>query len=138
MSGKLRFGLVGGGEGAFIGQVHRIAAELDGLADWRAGRFRSDPQRSRRSGVGIYGLPEERCYGSYAEMLATEASLPEPERMQFVIIATPNHVHYPVASAALKAGFHVMCDKPVTFSLAEAIKLRAEVGRVGVDVRTDA
>ena len=129
---KLRFGLVGGGEGAFIGQVHRMAAELDGLARLVCGAFSSDPQRSRRSGPEIYRLPEARCYGSYVEMFDVERALPEDERMQFVIIATPNHVHFPVAVAALDAGFHVMCDKPVTYDLEQALALEQKVAESGL------
>ena len=115
-----RFGMVGGGEGAFIGQVHRLAAEMDGAARLVCGAFASDADRSRRSGREIYGLPETRCYGDYAEMFAAEAARPMDERMQFVVIATPNHVHVPVAEAALDAGFSVICDKPLALSLAEA------------------
>jgi predicted dehydrogenase len=129
---QLRFGLVGGGEGAFIGQVHRMAAELDGLARLVCGAFSSEPEKSRRSGSGIYLLPPARCYGSYAEMFRTEQALPPNERMDFVIVATPNHIHFPVATAALEAGMHVMCDKPVTFSLAEALTLKEKVAQSGL------
>ena len=113
-------GLVGGGEGAFIGAVHRMAAELDGRIALTCGAFSSDAERSRRAGVELYGLPAERSYGSYQEMIETEKRLPVDERMHFVVIATPNHVHYPVAKLALENGFHVMSDKPVTFDLNEA------------------
>ena len=127
---KLRFGMVGGGEGAFIGQVHRMAAELDGLAELVCGAFASDPQRSKRSGTTLYHLPEERCYATYSEMFAAQAALPDHERMHFVVIVTPNHVHVPVAKAALAAGFDVVCDKPVGITVAEAIELR-DLLRVG-------
>ena len=116
--------MVGGGEGSFIGAVHRIAAELDGRISLVCGAFASDPDRSRDSGQRIYGLPQERCYASYNEMFETERSRPEDERMQFVVIATPNHVHFPVAKAALAAGFHVMSDKPMTLNLEEAHELQ--------------
>ena len=125
-------GLVGGGEGAFIGAVHRTAAELDGAITLTCGAFSSDPARSKRSGVDIYGLPASRCYGSYQEMFEAEAALGEDERMHFVCIATPNHVHYPVAKAALEAGFHVMSDKPVTFDLGQARALAALVREKGL------
>lgn len=120
---KLRFGMVGGGEGAFIGQVHRMAAELDGMAELVCGAFSSDAERSRRSGQSIYRLPAQKCYGSYEEMFVKEAAREPDDRMQFVIIVTPNHMHFPVAVAALQAGFHVVCDKPVTLTLSEAKQL---------------
>ena len=120
---KIRMGLVGGGEGSFIGVVHRMAAELDGSISLVCGAFSSEPEKSRRSGKEIYGLPEDRCYDSFDDMIEKEAALPEDQRMHFVCIATPNHVHYPVAEKALKAGFHVMSDKPLAFSTSEAAKL---------------
>ena len=127
INSKLRFGMVGGGEGAFIGQVHRIAAELDGAAQLVCGAFSSQAERSRTSGMTLYRLPAARCYASYAEMFALEAGLPSSERMQFVIIATPNHLHFPVAQAALDAGFHVVCDKPVTLDVAQAEQLQQQL-----------
>jgi predicted dehydrogenase len=129
---KLRFGLVGGGEGAFIGQVHRMAAELDGFAELVCGAFSSDPERSRRSGQEIYRLAPERCYGSYADMFTRERAHSPDVRMDFVIIATPNHLHVPVARRALDAGFHVMCDKPLATDLRDAIELRAKVADTGL------
>ena len=111
--------MVGGGEGAFIGSVHRMAAALDGEIELVCGAFSSDQERSRRSGAALY-LPAERIYADYQSMMQAEAALPVAERMQFVAIVTPNHMHFPVAEAALRAGFHVMSDKPATFSLAEA------------------
>lgn len=119
--------MVGGGAGSFIGAVHRIAAELDGKISLVCGAFASDPERSRESGKSIYGLPAVRCYGSYPEMFEKELDLPKDERMQFVVIATPNHVHFPVAKAAIQAGFHVMSDKPMTFNLEEARTLQTIV-----------
>ena len=126
---KLRMGMIGGGEGSFIGAVHRIAAELDGQIELVGGAFSSDPERSKRSGETLYGLSSDRCYGSFDELLTTEASLAADERMHFIVIATPNHVHYAHAKAALEAGFHVMSDKPMTFSLDEALDLRESVAR---------
>ena len=121
---KLKFGLVGGGHGAFIGQVHRMAAELDGLAELVCGAFSADPVQSRSAGADIYHLPASRAYPSFSAMLQAEQQLPAAQRMDFVVIATPNHLHFPVAEEALRSGFHVMCDKPVTFSLQQALDLQ--------------
>ena len=121
---KLKFGLVGGGHGAFIGQVHRMAAELDGLAELVCGAFSSDPVQSRSAGVDIYHLPAARSYPSFNEMFQIEQQLPAAQRMDFVVVATPNYLHFPIAQQALQSGFHVMCDKPVTFSLHEALELQ--------------
>ena len=122
---KLQMGLVGGGEGAFIGAVHRMAAELDGRIALTCGAFSSDPAKSRRAGVALYGIDRERSYATYDEMMASEAARAGDDRMDFVVIATPNHTHHPIAQAALRAGFHVMSDKPATFDLAEAKELAA-------------
>jgi len=122
---RLRMGLVGGGKGAFIGAVHRIAAELDGRIELVCGAFSSDPSRSKRFGQELYDLPPNRSYGTFNEMVAEELRLPTEERMHFVVIATPNHLHFPVAESSLQAGFHVVSDKPVTFDLGEARTLRA-------------
>lgn len=120
---KVRMGMVGGGEGAFIGGVHRMAAALDGEIELVCGAFSSEPERSRRSGAALH-LPASRVYSDYRTMISTEAGLPEQQRMQFVAIVTPNHMHFPIAEAALRAGFHVMSDKPATFNLDQALKLR--------------
>lgn len=120
---KIRMGMVGGGEGAFIGAVHRIAANIDGQIELVCGAFCSDAERSVQSGKALY-LPESRCYPDYQTMIATEATLGVDERMDFVAIVTPNHLHFPVASLALENGFHVMSDKPATYSLQEALALR--------------
>ena len=117
---KLQMGLVGGGEGAFIGAVHRMAAELDGRIQLTCGAFSSDPAKSRAAGVALYGIDAARSYGTYDEMMEKEAARPEGDRMDFVVVATPNHTHFPIARTALEAGFHVMSDKPATFDLAEA------------------
>ena len=128
MNRKLRFGMIGGGRGAFIGAVHRIAAILDGQAVLVAGAFSSDAARSRASGEDLF-LDPARVYGSYQEMAKAEAAKPAAERLDFVVIVTPNHQHFPPAKLFLESGFNVVCDKPVTFNLAEAIKLRAIVRR---------
>ena len=126
MNRKLRYGMIGGGRGAFIGGVHRIAASMDGQAVLTAGAFSSDAARSKASGEDLF-LDPGRVYGSYGEMARTEAKKPAAERLDFIVIVTPNHQHYPPAKLFLEAGFNVVCDKPVTFSLAEARKLRAVV-----------
>ena len=131
MSRKIRMGMVGGGRDAFIGAVHRMAAALDGHIELVCGAFSSDPERSRASGADFY-LPADRVYGDFREMMAAEAKLPADERMDFVSIVTPNNVHFPVAKAALEAGFHVMSDKPMTFDLAEAKELATLVERTGL------
>lgn len=127
---KLRFGMVGGGRGAFIGAVHRIAAQMDGQAELVAGAFSSDAQRSRDSAADLF-VAAERAYGSYREMAVTEAARPPGERLDFVVIVTPNDQHYPAATLFLEHGFNVVCDKPVTLTLAEAHALRDMVARSG-------
>jgi predicted dehydrogenase len=124
-------GMVGGGEGAFIGAVHRIAAALDGEIELVCGAFSSDAERAARSGAAL-GLQPERVYTDYQGMVSAEAALPADQRMQFVAIVTPNHLHFPVAQAALRAGFHVLSDKPATFNLAQALELRALVQQTGL------
>jgi predicted dehydrogenase len=128
---KIRMGMVGGGEGAFIGAVHRMAAVLDGEIELVCGAFSSDARRSGRSGAALY-LPGDRVYGDYRDMMLAEAALPETERMQFVAIVTPNHLHFPVAEAALRAGFHVLSDKPATLNLQEALALRDILRETGL------
>lgn len=127
---KVRMGMIGGGRGAFIGAVHRIAAAIDQQIELVCGAFSSDPQRSKDSGADLF-LPADRCYGTYEEMMEKESALPEDERMQFVAIVTPNHVHFPAAKAALEAGFHVLCDKPATLDLAEAKELKPIIEKSG-------
>ena len=119
-------GMVGGGEGAFIGAVHRLAANLDGQIQLVSGAFSSDAQRSMDSGRAL-GLPDHRIYPDYGAMFAAEAALPPEQRMEFVAIVTPNHLHYPVASEALRHGFHVLSDKPATLNLHEAKQLRDQL-----------
>ncbi len=116
---RLRYGMIGGGPGAFIGDVHRMAAELDGLAELTAGAFSSDPGRSRAKADEV-GLDPARAYGSFREMAETEAARPADDRLDFVIIVTPNHLHFAVARAFLDAGFHIVCDKPLTTTVEDA------------------
>lgn len=130
MKRRVRMGMVGGGPGAFIGGVHRMAARLDGKIELVCGAFSRDPEKSRGMAKELF-LPEERCYPDFATMFAREAALPEGERMDFVAIVTPNNVHYPAASAALGSGFHVVCDKPMTYTLDEARALLDEVTASG-------
>jgi predicted dehydrogenase len=127
-SGRVRLGMVGGGEGAFIGAVHRLAARMDGHYDLVAGALSSTPEKSKRSGVAL-GLPADRVYDDYATMAESEAR--RPDGIEAVAIVTPNHVHAGPTYAFLKAGVHVICDKPLTLSLAEAKKMRAAVETSG-------
>ena len=127
---RVRLGMVGGGQGAFIGAVHRIAARLDDAYSLVCGALSSEPERARASGFEL-GLDPARSYGSYTEMFAAERN--RPDAMEVVAIVTPNHLHYPVACAALAAGFHVICDKPLATSTAEAdelVRLGAEAQRI--------
>jgi predicted dehydrogenase len=119
-AGRIRLGMVGGGRGAFIGAVHRIAARIDGRFDLVAGALASDPDRARESGLEL-GLAPERTYADYREMVRREARL--KRGIEAVAIVTPNHLHYPVARAFLKRGIHVICDKPLTSTPADARKL---------------
>ena len=123
---KLRMAIVGGGQGSFIGRVHVTAAVLDNRAALVAGALSSDPARAKASAAD-YDIAPSRAYGSYAEMFDAERKLPAGERIDFVSIATPNHMHFPVARAAVEAGFHVVCDKPMTLTLVEAEELAALV-----------
>ncbi|HEX4997540.1 MAG TPA: Gfo/Idh/MocA family oxidoreductase [Terriglobia bacterium] len=128
MNRKLRFGMIGGGQGAFIGAVHRIAAQMDGRADLIAGAFSADPERSMASGRDLF-LDPARVYPTYAAMAKGEAAMPTDRRLDFVVIVTPNHQHFPPAKLFLESGFNVVCDKPVTFDLAEARALKKIVAR---------
>ena len=116
---KLRMGLVGGGQGSFIGRVHCTAAVLDNRASLVAGALSSNPQRAKDSAAD-YDISDDRAYGSYQEMLEGESGLPADQKIDFVSIATPNHTHFEIAKAAVDAGFNVICDKPMTFDLAQA------------------
>lgn len=128
---KLRMGMVGGGKDAFIGAIHRIAANIDGLIELHCGAFSSNPETSIASGKEFF-LPESKCYRSYPEMFATENSLPKEQRMDFVTIVTPNFAHFAPAMMALDYGFHVVIDKPMTLSLDEAKQLQQKVKETGL------
>ena len=130
MNRKLRMGMVGGGRDSFIGPVHRMAAQMDSKIKLVCGAFSSSPEKSRLSGQDLL-LPPERVYGTYEEMLRAEAQLPDGDGMDFVSIVTPNNMHHPVAMAALEAGFHVVCDKPMTLDLDEARELERKVQETG-------
>jgi len=124
-------GMVGGSLDAFIGAVHRKAAALDGTIDLVCGAFSSDPQKSKATGKALF-LNPKRIYGSYAEMISQEKNLPEDQRMDFVSIVTPNHVHFGPAKMALENGFHVIIDKPLALSVSEAKQLEKVVSKSGL------
>lgn len=130
MTRKLRMGMIGGGTGSFIGDVHRRAAAIDGMIELVCGAFSSNEEKSKTSGKALY-LPEDRCYGSFEEMILKEKELPEGVRMDFVSIVTPNHMHFPPAKLALENGFNVVCDKPMTLTLDEAIALETIIEKSG-------
>lgn len=127
-SAPVKLGMVGGGQGAFIGAVHRLAARMDGHYEFVAGALSSSPEKSLASAMEL-GLDPERSYGSYEEMAKAEAK--RPDGIEAVSIVTPNHMHFPVAKAFLKAGIHVICDKPVTSTLSDAKKLAGLVADSG-------
>ena len=124
--------MIGGGQGAFIGAVHRIAAALDNEAELVCGAFSSNAENSKMTGNQLY-LDESRSYSTYHEMITTEAELPPDIKMDFVIIVTPNHLHFEPAKLALENGFHVMCDKPVTFDTNQAIALKSLIDETGLE-----
>ncbi|MCS7020337.1 MAG: Gfo/Idh/MocA family oxidoreductase [Gemmataceae bacterium] len=126
---KLRMGLVGGGQGAFIGRVHATAAILDNRATLVAGALSSDPAKSKASAPD-YDIPADRAYGSYREMAEAEKKRSDP--IDFVSIATPNHTHFEIAKTFAEAGFNVICDKPMTFDLQQAEELVQIVERTGI------
>ena len=129
MSRKLRMGMVGGGPGAFIGPVHKIAAELDGKIEMVAGAFSQSAERSRAAGAG-FAIDPARAYSSYDAMFDAEKQ--RKDGIDFVVIATPNHLHLPVAKAALAAGIAVMSDKPATATYDEVLELESEVHRAAL------
>jgi predicted dehydrogenase len=131
MKRKLRMGMIGGGKGAFIGAVHRIAAHADGLIELVCGALSSRKEVALESGRDLF-LPEERIYASYDEMFEKESRLPAEERMDFVSIVTPNHAHFDPAIKALERGFHVVIDKPITLTLEEAKLLKDKVAKSGL------
>jgi predicted dehydrogenase len=123
-------GLIGGGPGSFIGPIHRIAAELDGEAVLVAGAFSSSPERSREAGAA-YGVDAARAYASFEAMIEAESARAEGDRIDYAAIATPNHMHFEPARRCLEAGFDVIVDKPMCFSLDEALRLKDIVERTG-------
>ncbi len=126
----LKMGQVGGGIGAFIGEVHRKAARMDGGIVLTAGAFDVVPENSLKQGK-ILGVDPKRVYSTYQEMIAGELALPVDERIDFVAVCTPNHTHFPIAKAFLEAGFNVMCEKPMTLTVEEAEELDALVKKSG-------
>jgi predicted dehydrogenase len=128
---KLRMGLIGGGQGAFIGRVHSIGGTLDNRAVLVAGALSSNPEKAKASAPD-YDIPSERAYGSYKEMIEAELKLPADQRVDFVSVATPNHTHFEISKAFAEAGFNVICDKPLTFDLAQAEELAQVVAKTGV------
>jgi predicted dehydrogenase len=133
MAEKLRMGMIGGGRNAFIGAVHRIAANIDGLIELSCGALSSNPETAKVSGRDLF-LPEDRNYGSFKEMIEAERNLPAEKRMHFVSIVTPNFAHFEPAMLALENGFHVVIDKPITLTLDEAKKLEAKAKETGLTV----
>ncbi|OVE76781.1 oxidoreductase [bacterium E08(2017)] len=130
MNRKLRMGMVGGGPGAFIGEVHRKAARMDGAIEIVAGAFDIDPKKSRQMGRELC-IDKKRAYNTYLDMIEGELALPEDERIDFVSITVPNNWHFPIAKDFLEAGFHVMCEKPMTMDVKEAKKLKEIVRESG-------
>lgn len=128
---KLRMGMVGGGLDAFIGSVHRMAANLDGQVELVCGAFSIDPEISKQSGEALFIAPE-RVYTNYKEMIEKESKLPEGERMDFLTIVTPNFIHFDPAKMALEHGFNVVIEKPMTFDLSEAKTLQKLVEETGL------
>ncbi len=128
---KLRMGMVGGGQGAFIGGVHRMAAAMDGQIELTAGCFSRDYENTKATGKQLY-LDQDRCYRTYEEMAEKEKALPGDKRIDFVSIVTPNKSHFPIAKIFLEAGFHVVCDKPMTYTLDEAKDLVDLASRTGL------
>ena len=124
-------GMIGGGMDSFIGDVHRKAAAMDGMIELVCGAFSSTAEKSKASGKNLF-LPKNRCYSNFEEMIISEKNLPENEKMDFVAIVTPNHMHFSPAKMALENGFHVVCDKPMTLTIAEAKELEELVTSTGL------
>ena len=131
MNRKLRMGMVGGGKDAFIGAIHRIAANMDGLIELSCGALSINPEVAKDSAKSLF-LPEDRTYLTYEEMITKEAALPADKRMDFVTIVTPNFAHFAPAMMALDHGFHVVIEKPITFTLDEALQLKKKVEETGL------
>lgn len=130
MNRKLRMGMVGGGKGAFIGAIHRIAANMDGMIELVCGALSTSPEKADESGRMLF-LEESRIYHSFEDMIIKESLLSEDQRMDFVTIVTPNHAHFAPAMMALDHGFHVVIDKPISFTLNEAKQLKKKVEETG-------
>ena len=131
MNRKLRMGMVGGGKDAFIGAIHRLAANMDGLIELCCGALSINPEIAKESGASLF-LPEHRTYLTYDEMITKESQLPASERMDFVTIVTPNFAHFAPAMMALDHGFHVVIEKPIAFTLDEAKQLHQKVQETGL------
>lgn len=131
MNRKLRMGMVGGGKDAFIGAIHRIAANMDGLIELSCGALSINPEIAKDSAKSLF-LPEDRTYLTFDEMITKEAALPEDKRMDFVTIVTPNFAHFAPAMMALDHGFHVVIEKPIAFTLDEAKQLKQKVEETGL------
>ncbi len=130
MKRKLRMGMVGGGQDAFVGAVHRMAARMDGRIELVCGAFSSNRQRARDGGLAL-DIDPDRVYGSYREMFRRETKLPDDQKMDFVTIVTPTNMHYPITMASLDAGYHVLCDVPMTMTLDEAVNLGRKLEATG-------
>jgi len=131
MNRKLRMGMVGGGKDAFIGSIHRLAANMDGLIEIVAGALSINPEVAKESGKMLF-LAEDRTYTTYEEMIEKESKLPADKRIDFVTIVTPNFAHFAPAMLALEKGFHVVIEKPMTFTLDEAKQLKKKVEETGL------
>lgn len=131
MNRKLRMGMVGGGKDAFIGSIHRLAANMDGLIEIVSGALSINPEVAKESGKMLF-LAEDRTYLTYEEMLEKESKLPDDKRIDFVTIVTPNFAHFAPAMLALEKGFHVVIEKPITFTLDEAKQLKKKVDETGL------
>jgi predicted dehydrogenase len=131
MNRKLRMGMVGGGKDAFIGAIHRIAANMDGLVELSCGALSINPEIARESGKLLF-LPEDRTYLTYEEMITKESKLPAGQRIDFITIVTPNFAHFGPAMMALDNGFNVVIEKPMTFTLSEAKQLKKKVDDTGL------
>ncbi|MDD2793217.1 MAG: Gfo/Idh/MocA family oxidoreductase [Sediminibacterium sp.] len=131
MGRKLRMGMIGGGKDAFIGAIHRLAANMDGKIELVCGALSINPEIAKESAEMLF-LPKNRTYLTYEEMIQKESALPAGERMDFVTIVTPNFAHFAPAMMALEHGFHVVIEKPITFSLDEALQLKAKLAETGL------
>ncbi|KXK26301.1 MAG: oxidoreductase domain-containing protein [Bacteroidetes bacterium OLB12] len=131
MNRKLRMGMVGGGKDAFIGSIHRLAANMDGLIEVVAGALSIHPEVAKESGKMLF-LSEDRTYTSFEEMIEKESKLPADKRIDFVTIVTPNFAHFAPAMLALEKGFHVVIEKPITFTIDEARQLKKKIQETGL------